>query len=490
MSRLMMQIQSWCSRLTVMALGLLSVCVLLVPLAAQALPSFARQTGQNCVACHAGGQFPELTPYGRMFKLTGYTIGERTMPFSVMGVAGVSNVADRTKSDAPDADFQKNFAPILASGSLFIAGKVTDNIGAFVQTTYDNYAVTNANGSFSGHSQADNMDFRYADHIVDGKRDWIYGVSVNNNPSMSDPWNTAAAWMQYVPVPSPTSYQFADGAGVYPGFGSGGNIAGVTAYTLWNKTIYAELGAYKTANQALSFMRAGIDPASRTALSGSNPYWRLALTREWGPHNVMMGTSGMTARVFDTGSDIGDPSNLGRFRNNGIDAQYQYLLDPHTVTIQAAYMRQVQTYSANVISAGPAGFFLADGMTPIDPVHLSDTTYIFRTKASYIYHAKYGGSLGFFNKTGTTNTLNQTSGFDSGGQITSADSTRVNGNLSGNPATRGLTYEAFWMPKQNVRVGAQYTAYNKFNGATTNYDGFGRNAKDNNTLFLYAWFAY
>ncbi|MHB1334257.1 MAG: hypothetical protein ACYCY1_16855, partial [Sulfuriferula sp.] len=42
---------------------------------AQAVPAFARQTGQNCVACHAGGQFPELTPYGRLFKLTGYTLG-------------------------------------------------------------------------------------------------------------------------------------------------------------------------------------------------------------------------------------------------------------------------------------------------------------------------------------------------------------------------------------------------------------------------------
>ncbi|MFM0390146.1 cytochrome C, partial [Paraburkholderia dipogonis] len=30
---------------------------------AHALPIFARQTGQSCVACHAGGQFPELTPY-------------------------------------------------------------------------------------------------------------------------------------------------------------------------------------------------------------------------------------------------------------------------------------------------------------------------------------------------------------------------------------------------------------------------------------------
>lgn len=53
-----------------------SIAVLL-PFDAVALPAFARQTGQNCVACHAGGQFPELTPYGRMFKLTGYTMGAR-----------------------------------------------------------------------------------------------------------------------------------------------------------------------------------------------------------------------------------------------------------------------------------------------------------------------------------------------------------------------------------------------------------------------------
>ena len=489
MSFLMMQIKTWRSRVAALVFGV-AVLVILMPLDAQALPSFARQTGQNCVACHAGGQFPELTPFGRMFKLTGYTIGERTVPLSVMGVAGVSSVADRSKSDAPDADFQKNFAPLLASGSLFIAGKVTNNIGAFAQITYNNYAVTNADKSFSGHSQADNMDFRYADHIVDGKRDWAYGVSLNNNPSVSDPWNTAAAWMQYVPVPSPTSYQFADGSGVYPSFGSGGNIAGISAYTLWNKTIYAELGSYRSANKAFSFMSAGIGDANKKKLSGQNPYLRLAITREWGPHNLMVGTSGMIARVYDAGSDTANSDNLGRFRNNGIDAQYQYLLDPHTLTVQVAHMRQVQNHSAATIAGAAPPYFLADGTTPVDPVNLSDTTNIFRAKMSYIYQAKYGGSLSFFNKTGTTNTLNQTAGFDATGQITSADSTRVTGNLSGNPATRGLTYEAFWMPKQNVRIGAQYTAYNKFNGATNNYDGFGRNAKDNNTLFLYAWFAY
>src|ERR1700726_4309130 len=40
---------------------------------AQALPSFARQTGQPCGTCHT--DFPALTPYGRRFKLMGYTVG-------------------------------------------------------------------------------------------------------------------------------------------------------------------------------------------------------------------------------------------------------------------------------------------------------------------------------------------------------------------------------------------------------------------------------
>lgn len=479
-----------CSSIVVGIVGLL-------PSSAQALPAFARQTGQNCVACHAGGQFPELTPYGRMFKLTGYTIGERTVPLSVMGVVSYAKVANTSKSDNPPADFQKNGAPLFATGSVFIAGKVTDNIGVFSQTTYDNYASQSGNGVFHGHMQADNMDFRYADRLINEKRDVIFGFSLNNNPSITDPWNSAAAWMQYVPVPSPTSHQFIDGTAPYPGFGSGGNLAGVSAYMFWNKLVYAELGTYRTANQGFSFMSAGINDASTTKLQGANnPYWRLALSHEWGPHNIMVGTSGMIAHVYDVGTDISDPNNLGRFKNAGIDAQYQYLLDPHTVTAQLAYMRQKQDHSANALAAG-SPYFLADGITPVTPVNASDTSNILRAKLSYIYQAKYGGSLSFFNSTGTTNTLNQSSGYDSNGQITSLDplgtgisSTRVTGNLSGNPATRGLTYEAFWMPVQYARVGVQYTAYSKFNGASNNYDGLGRNARDNNTLFLYVWGAY
>ena len=483
----------------------LGIVTAMFPMDSQALPLFARQTGQNCVSCHAGGQFPELTQYGRMFKLTGYTIGERVaVPVSVMGQITYSKVRDISKSDDPAGDFQKNGATMFAGGSAFLGGKITDNIGAFVQWTYDNYASQSAAGKFQGHSSADNIEIRYADRFINANRDLIFGISANNNPSVSDPWNTAAAWIQYVPVPSPTSSRFIDGSTPFPGFGSGGNLAGINLYAYLNRMLYAELGTYRTANRGFSIMSAGINDADTTKLKGAgNPYWRLALTHERGPHNIMVGASGMVAHVYDGGSDISDPNNLGRFKNTGVDAQYQYLLDPHSITAQVAFMRQKQNYSANTVAdanenGAPAVFVDAAG-NPLAPVNDSDTTKTFRAKVSYVYLAKYGGSLSFFNLAGTTNTLNQTSGFDPAFGITSDPgglleatgvSERVGGNLSGNPATRGLTYEAFWLPVQYVRVGVQYTAYSKFNGASTNYDGLGRNARDNNSLFLYIWGVY
>ena len=37
----------------------------------QAVPSFERQTGMSCTVCHT--VWPELTPFGRVFKMDGYT---------------------------------------------------------------------------------------------------------------------------------------------------------------------------------------------------------------------------------------------------------------------------------------------------------------------------------------------------------------------------------------------------------------------------------
>lgn len=480
--------------LAVAVLSLAVALLAMLPLPAHAIPLFNRQTGQNCVACHAGGQFPELTPYGRLFKMTGYTIGQRTLPVSVMGLASLSRVADTTKSDDPGADFQKNGSLVFATASAFLGGRVTDRIGAFAQITYDRYATQDDQGNFHGHTNADNIDIRYADRFIDEHQDLIVGVSANNNPSVSDPWNTAPAWMQYVPVPSPTSSQFVDGNAPYPGYGAGGNVAGVTAYAFWRQTLYAEVGAYRTARGLFRFMSAGLADADVTKLRGLNPYWRFAFNRDWGAHSLMLGTSGMVSRVYDDPLDTSDPSTTHRFTDTGIDAQYQYLLDPHAVTAQFAFMHSRHRYPA-ALAGQPAVFVDAQG-NALPNTNDTDTTNVLRLKLTYVYRARYGGSLGFFNLSGSTNTANQTSGFDPATLTITSDpnaaapSTRVGGNVSGNPATRGWTTELFWTPVQYLRTGLQYTAYERFNGASTNYDGFGRNARDNNTLFFYVWAAY
>ena len=52
--------------------GLAGTAALALSMNAQAVPSFARQTGVPCGACHT--VFPELTAFGRSFKLNGYTL--------------------------------------------------------------------------------------------------------------------------------------------------------------------------------------------------------------------------------------------------------------------------------------------------------------------------------------------------------------------------------------------------------------------------------
>ena len=61
------------------------------------------------------------------------------------------------------------------------------------------------------------------------------------------------------------------------------------------------------------------------------------------------------------------------------------------------------------------------------------------------------------------------------------------GSASGSPKTSGLIAELDWLPRRDVRLMVQYTAYREFNGARGDYDGFGRNARDNNTWYFVLW---
>ena len=71
--------------IAIIALMVWAFAIDLCARSALALPLYARQTGQPCATCHTA--FLELTPFGRRFKLGGYTLGGgdwKGPPFAVM----------------------------------------------------------------------------------------------------------------------------------------------------------------------------------------------------------------------------------------------------------------------------------------------------------------------------------------------------------------------------------------------------------------------
>src|SRR6202140_4356954 len=187
-----------------------SLAALLLPFAtadpATAVPSYARQTGQECVACHVS--FPELTPYGRYFKLTGYTIGKvaissegmKYVPVAVMAQASVTNTRNNNTTDPTTGETvavnPRNNGLVFCCASFFLASKVNDYLGGFVQWTYNNLATT-ADGTLGGHSQMDNADIRVVGTYSGpgaAEPDLIYGATLHNNPTVQDVWNSTPAF--------------------------------------------------------------------------------------------------------------------------------------------------------------------------------------------------------------------------------------------------------------------------------------------------------
>jgi len=285
-------------------------------------------------------------------------------------------------------------------------------------------------------------------------------VTLNNNPTVQDVWNTTPAWGYpfFSAFLGPTP-------GAHPLISSvGQQVVGLGGYAWWNHMVYAEISGYRT----LSFStdRAlGIPASSTSSFDGIAPYWRLAVEPTWGPHSLELGTFGMYAgvhpgRVTTNGTDS--------ITDVGFDTQYQYNDNPHNVGVQVSYIREFQNLHAT---------FGLGGST--NQHNVLDT---FRVKASYFYNHVYGFNVSYFNISGTTDaTLNAASN-------------------NGSPNSDGWTLEAnyipfsnggpSWWPWLNVRFGAQYTLYNHFNGGTTNFDGAGRNASHNNTFYLYGLLAF
>jgi len=434
------------------SIALLATVSTVASMDAAAVPLFARQTGQNCQACHAGGHFPDLTPYGRMFKLTGYTLGQRSsLPIAAMAVFTATSQNGGTGTMA-------NGQPTFNTASLFAGGKLTDSIGMLAQYTFNNYQDGTDDNGQSGHMGSDNTDVRYAKHIINDQTDLIFGFDANNNPGVEDVWNSSGAW-GYNVVPGSVG----TGSSVAPILlgGLGQQVVGAGAYLYWNKTLYAELSGYRTGDGVFSFLTQQ-QGGQGAYIQGTSPYVRLALTHDWGTSNAMIGYTYFDADVYEQPAGVysgpGTYGNTGgpvdEHRDNMVDFQYQYLLDPNVVTFDAAYTNEKIFYGSGGLG-GNGG--------------VSDSINEFQAKVNYTYQAHYGVSLSYFNVTNTDN-----NGLNAANCVNPSNST------TGQCGMEGWTPDVYFMPVQNVRIGLQYTLFNRAYGTTVNATAY-------NTTMLYAW---
>jgi hypothetical protein len=299
----------------------------------QALASYARQTGQPCGTCHT--DFAGLTPYGRLFKIQGYTAGggayRSTLfpdgsgrrpyippllaksiavenaagapvstdekpyvpPLAMMAIVGFTNT--QAPIPPPSAPYNPNNNVVVSPISFFYGGAITDHIGAFQQVTW-NAPPPGGFGTdpFATHTWTwDNTDVRYADTATFGFLNVTYGITANNNPTVQDPWNTTPAWGFPYAV-STLGNGFGPTTIIDGTFAA--HVASAGAYAFINNLLYLEATVYTTLSPSAQ-NSLGTDPFGAPGLFDAAPYWRAAFEPHWGNHWLEVGTFGMAANV-------------------------------------------------------------------------------------------------------------------------------------------------------------------------------------------------
>jgi hypothetical protein len=433
----------------------IGIAVLLVP-EATAVPSYARQTGLACNACHYTP--PELNPAGRMFKLMGYTDKKKrdevtaaedkkhagldllaTLPLSAWFETSF------TSTKAPQPNTQNGNFELPQDISLFISGAWSTHIGSFLQVTYSTQ---------DDHFSMDNTDIRYANKRQLAGKEWVYGLSLNNNPTVEDLWNSTPAWgfpfMASDVAPTPAAAPIIQG-------GLAQDVAGLGVYTMWDQHLYLAGSIYRSGHIAAPQPPTGEEFPFN--IRGIAPYWRIAWQQNGIKNNFEIGAYGMHVK-----STPGAITGLeDSYTDSAADFQFDHTLGKDIFSLRGTYVRENSSLQASLAAAA------ADRIK-----HHLDA---FNANAEYHFGNRYSAAFGWFTTSGTSDALLYAQA-------------AVSGSANGSPRSSGYIANFSVWPIQNLDLALQYTGYTRFNGAGKNYDAVGRNASDNNTVYLLARFVF
>lgn len=425
----------------------------------EAVPSYARQTGLACSACHTTP--PELTPLGRQFKLAGYTMTGLTTitskptrlgaPLALLTALPLSAqlTISNSNTQRPEPGTQNGSFELPQSASLFLAGSMAQHIGGFIQVTY--------NGQ-SDHFSWDNTDIRYANDTKLAGKDFVYGIDFNNNPTVEDLWSDTPAWgypwVSTNAAPTPIAAPIVDGVLAQ-------DVAGIGGYAMFDQHLYGAALIYRSAHLGVSQPNPGTGFGFN--IQGVAPYWRVAWQQTRANNYLEVGTYGM--HLASTPGAVMGPRDY--FTDIGADFQWEHTIPwkkrNDLLTLHGDYIHE-NSYLLGALAGKGAAFASHD----LNFEHLD---------AVYHLGNQFSFDAGPFAITGTTDP-------------TLYASAPVSGSATGNPRADGYIFNVSYWPVQNIQLGAQYTGYWKFNGLGTNYDGAGRNASNNNSIYLIAWFVF
>jgi hypothetical protein len=423
---------------------------------ARALPSYARQTGLPCSGCHTTP--PELNSAGRLFKLMAYIdrtqntsitaeSSKRRSPLNLLGTLPLSAFFETsmTGTKVPQTGTQNWNFQFPQDISLFLAGAWTDHIGSFLQVTYEVQ---------DDHFTMDNTDIRYANKATVSGKELDYGLTLNNNPTLEDLWNSTPAWgypfIAANGAPGPAASPIINGLLAQ-------DVAGLGAYTMWDQHVYFAGTLYRSDHIG------DTQPTTGTCCSyniqGVAPYWRLAYQQNGRTASLEVGAYGMHMKSTPLAVAGAEDS----YTDFGPDIQYDRTFGKDVLSLRATYVRE---NAALVASA-------ANGNADPGSHHLNASN----ANAEYHFGNRLSGALGWFLTDGTNDPFLY-------------PQAAVSGSANGGARSEGISANVSYWPFQNVDLAAQYTDYTRFNGGATNYDGAGRDASDNNTVYLLARFVF
>lgn len=423
---------------------------------AYAVASYSRQTGLSCAACHA--TFPELTSVGRDFKLHGYTetsaetISEtgtnKFSPLTLLKIVPLSASvhAAVTATNLRQPGSQNPSVEFPQTVNLYLAGQITPHFGTFIQMTYE---------SSDDHFTIDSSDVRYANQTKLAGKDLIWGIDANNNPTYEDLWHSTPAW-SFPFDAMPGSAGFAPSAGTLIDGALATQVVGGGPYAMWGNHLYGLVEVYRSQHIGTSQPETGVGNAIN--INGAAPYWRLAWQQDAGKDNYFeVGTYGLY--VSSHPNSVSGPTDS--YVDFAVDATYERTLpNQDLITLHTAFI-----YERNDLPAS-----VGQGLASQSQHELKT----YRLDANYHFGNKVTLTAGPFITWGTSDSLLYAPG-------------AVTGFANGSPDNSGYIVQVAYWPWQNFEVGVQYRGFTKFNGASSNYDGAGRNATDNNTLYVFGW---